>query len=79
MDKPVIRKFEKRIVYSCFKDNIWYDDSVDTQLISKFNKEIRVVLCVIDIYSKYELAMHYQCFSENFRWVLSLTKQNMGK
>ena len=28
-------------------------DLADTQLISSFNKEIKFVLCVIDIYSKY--------------------------
>ena len=28
-------------------------DLTDMQLISKFNKEIRFLLCVIDIFSKY--------------------------
>ena len=28
-------------------------DVADMQLISKFNKELKIVLCVIDIYSKY--------------------------
>ena len=36
-----------------FKDNIWGADLTDMQLISKFNKEIRFLLCVIDIFSKY--------------------------
>ena len=34
-------------------DNIWGVDLADIQLISKYNKEIRFLLCVIDIYSKY--------------------------
>ena len=51
--KPVIRKFKKRIVYSGFKDNIWGADLADMQLISKFNKGFRFLLCVIDIFSKY--------------------------
>ena len=51
--KPIIRKFEKRKVYSSFRDNIWGADLVDTQLLSKINKEFRFLLCVIDIYSKY--------------------------
>ena len=51
--KPVIRKFKKRKVYSAFKENIWAADLADTQLISKFNKGFRFLLCVIDIYSKY--------------------------
>ena len=51
--KPIIKKFQKRKVYSTFKDNIWGADLADGQLISKFNKGFRFLLCVIDIFSKY--------------------------
>ena len=51
--KPIIKKFKKRTVYSRFKDNIWVADLADMQLISKFNKRFRLLLCVIDIFSKY--------------------------
>ena len=51
--KPIIRKFKKRKVYSAFKDNIWGADLADMQLISKFNKGFRFLLCVTDIFSKY--------------------------
>ena len=47
--KPIIKKFGKRTVYSRFKDNIWGADLADMQLISKFNKGFRSLLCVIDI------------------------------
>ena len=53
LHKPFIRKFKKREVYSAFKDNIWAADLVHMQLISKFNKGFKFLLCVIDIYSKY--------------------------
>ena len=53
LHKPVIRKFKKRKVYSGFRDNIWGADLADMQLISKFNKGFRFLLCVIDIFSKY--------------------------
>ena len=53
LHKPIIRKFKKRRVYSGFKDNIWGVDLADMQLISKFNKGFRFLLCVIDIFSKY--------------------------
>ena len=53
LHKPIIRKFEKRKVRSPFIDNIWGADLADMQLISKFNKGIRFLLCVIDIYNKY--------------------------
>ena len=53
LHKPINRKFEKRKVHSSFIDNIWGADLADMQLISKFNKEFRFLLCGIDIYSKY--------------------------
>ena len=53
LNKPIIRKFEKRTVYSGFKDNIWGADLADMQLINKFNKGFRFLLCVFDIFSKY--------------------------
>ena len=53
LDKPIIRKFKKTKVYSAFKDNIWAADLVDMQLLSRYNKGIRFLLCVIDIFSKY--------------------------
>ena len=53
LPKPIIKKIKKRTVYSGFKDNIWGADLADMQLISKFNKGFRFLLCVIDIFSKY--------------------------
>ena len=53
LHKPIIRKFKKRKVYSAFKDNICGADLADLQLLSKCNKGIRFLLCVIDIFSKY--------------------------
>ena len=53
LHKPIIRKFNKRKVYSSFRDNIWGVDLADIQLLSKFNKEFRFLLCIIDIFSKY--------------------------
>ena len=49
--KPIIKKLKKRNVYSRFKDNIWGDYLAD--LINKFNKRFRFLLCVIDIFGKY--------------------------
>ena len=44
---------KKRTVCSEFRDNIWGADLADMQLISKFNKGFKFLLCVIDIFSKY--------------------------
>ena len=53
LHKPVIKKFNKRKVYSQFKDNIWGVDLADMQSLSRKNKGIKYLLCVIDLYSKY--------------------------
>ena len=54
LHKPIIRKLKKkRKVYSSFKDIIWGVDLADMYLISKYNKGIRYLLCVIDLFSKY--------------------------
>ena len=53
LHKPVTTKFEKRKVNSIFIDNIWGADLANMQLISKFSKGFRSLLCVIDIYNKY--------------------------
>ena len=49
----IIKKFEKRKVYSLFRGNIWGTDLADMQLLSKFNKGYRFLLCVIDIFRKH--------------------------
>ena len=51
--KPIIKKFNKRKVYSQFKDNIWGVDLADMQSLSRKNKGIKYLLCAIDLYSKY--------------------------
>ena len=44
-------------MYSSFKDNIWGFDLTDMQLISKYNKGIRYLLCATDFFSKYALVV----------------------
>ena len=41
LHKPVIKKFNKRKVYSQFKDNIWGVDLADMQSLSQENKGIK--------------------------------------
>ena len=53
LHKTIIKKFQKRKVYSSFRDSIWGVDLADMQLMSKFNKGFRFLLCVIDVFSKY--------------------------
>ena len=42
--KPIVRKYEKRKVYSSFKDNIWGKHLANMQIISKYNEGIRFLL-----------------------------------
>ena len=49
----ITRKFENKKLYSSFKDNILGANLADLLLITKFNKGICFLLCVIDVYSKY--------------------------
>ena len=53
LHKPVIKKFNKRKVHSQFKGNIWGVDLADMQSLTKKNKGIKYLSCVIDLYSKY--------------------------
>ena len=53
LHRPIIRNFDKTKVHAAFKDNIWVANLADMQLLSRYNKGIRFLLCVIDIFSKY--------------------------
>ena len=53
LHKQVIRLLKKRKVHSSIIDSIWGADLAEMQLINKVNKEIRFLLCVYDIFSKY--------------------------
>ena len=53
LDKAITRKIHRCRVYSPHWDNIWGADLAGVQLISIYNKRVRLLLCVIDIYSKY--------------------------
>ena len=53
LHEPIINKFNKRKLYSQFKDNIWGVDLADIQSLSRKNKGIKYLLCAIDLYSKY--------------------------
>ena len=57
LHKPIIKKLKRRKVYSSFKGNIWVVDLVDMTLISKFNKGIKYLLCVVDLSNRYGWAV----------------------
>ena len=53
LHKSIIKKIDKRKVYSQFKDNIWGVDLADMQSLSRKKKGIKYLSCAIDLYSKY--------------------------
>ena len=53
LHKPVRNKFKKRRVLVNGIDKIWAADLVDMQAFSKFNRGIKYLLAVIDVFSKY--------------------------
>ena len=53
LHRQIIRKCERRKVYSSFRDNIWGVALADMQSLSKYNKRIKYLLCAIDFISKY--------------------------
>ena len=77
LHKPAIKKFKKIKVYSPFIDNIWGADLADMQLISKFNKGIRLLLCVFDIFTKYVWVIPLKDKKDTTIADVFQTKQNM--
>ena len=53
--RQIIRKFNERKVYSSFRDNIWGVDLADMESLSKYNREIKYLLCAVDLFSKYAI------------------------
>ena len=68
LHKPIIRTCKKRKIHSSFIENIWFADLANIQLISKFNKGIRFLLCVIDIYGKYAWVIPLKDKKRNYNY-----------
>ena len=84
LHKAIIRKFNKRKVYSSFKDNIWGADLAGMQLLIKFNKGIKYLLCVIDLFSKYAFVVPLKdkkgiSIVNAFKSILSKSKRKPNK
>ena len=53
LHKPITRNFSKRTVISNGVDKIWSADLVEMQKFNKWNKGVKYLLLVTDIFSKY--------------------------
>ena len=53
LHKPIIKKFKRRKVFARFKDNIWAADLAEMGSLSSKNRNVKYLLCVIDVFTKY--------------------------
>ena len=53
LNKPLTEKFKKRKVYERSKDNIWAADLPEIESLSSKNKNVKYLLCVIYVFTKY--------------------------
>ena len=58
LHKPVPKKFKRRKVYVRFKDNVWPADLAEMGSLSSKNKNVKYLLCVIDVFIKYAWVKH---------------------
>ena len=71
-------------MHSSFKDNIWGIDLADMQLITKYNKGIRYLLCAIDLLSKYAFVVPLKDkkgtdIANAFKSILNYSKNKSNK
>ena len=55
LHQPVIKIFKRRKVYAKFKD-IWAADLAEMESFSSKNKNVKYLLCVTDVFTKYTCA-----------------------
>ena len=52
MHKPVIKKFKRQKIYARSKYIIWAADLARTGSLSSMNKNLKYLLCIIDVATK---------------------------
>ena len=60
LHRPIARKFQWPKLYLSYQNSIWDADLANMELISKYNKRAKFLLCVIDIYSKCAWVSHWE-------------------
>ena len=48
----MIKKFKRRKVHARFKNNIWAEDLAEMRSLSSKNKNVKCLLCAIDVFTK---------------------------
>ena len=77
----LLGRLKNKKLHSSFKDNIWGVDLADMQLIRKYNKGIRYLLCVIDLFSKHDFVVPLKdkkgiAIANAFQGILVIQKEN---
>ena len=54
---PQITKFKRQRIIPLYKDETWSADLIDKSSVSKFNNNYKLILTVIDIFTKYAWAI----------------------
>ena len=57
LHKPINKKTKRRKVYEIFKANIWAADLTEMGLLSSSNKNVKYLLWVIVVFTKYGLSL----------------------
>ena len=57
LHKPIIKKIKRRKICAIFKANIWAADLTEMGLLSSSDKNVRYLLWVIDVFTKYGLSL----------------------
>ena len=66
LHEPVTKKFKWKNVYARLKKNIWAANLAEIELLSSKNKNVKYLLCVINVFTKYA-------------WVKPLIKDKKGR
>ena len=53
LHKPVVKRFKRSKECAKFKDDIWAANIDEMGILSSFNRGVKYLLCVIDVFSKY--------------------------
>ena len=71
-------ELQKRKVYSSYRDNIWGVDVADMQSLGKYNKGIKYLTCIIDLFSKYAwgIPIKDKKWTSAFKKIISNRKPN---
>ena len=56
LHKLVVKRFKRKKVYARFKDNIWAADLLEMRSLSSKNQNVKYLLFVIDVFTKYAWA-----------------------